>query len=107
MSNSNIQNEIFILLGIVLIGVIIGVAVYYGLRSKKDKHHKHHRKVGGCGGTRWGCCPDGDTPKYDSRGSNCVPKPGHHHRVGGCNGTRWGCCPNGVTPARGPHHRGC
>ena len=21
--------------------------------------------IGGCSGTRWGCCPDGMTPRYD------------------------------------------
>ena len=28
-------------------------------------------EVGGCGGTRYGCCPDGKTPKRDEVGSNC------------------------------------
>ena len=27
--------------------------------------------VGGCGGTRFGCCPDGKTAKADEAGSNC------------------------------------
>jgi hypothetical protein len=27
--------------------------------------------VGGCAGTRYGCCPDGKTPKMNFNGSNC------------------------------------
>jgi hypothetical protein len=28
-------------------------------------------KIGGCAGTRYGCCPDGNTAKVDQNGSNC------------------------------------
>lgn len=27
--------------------------------------------IGGCAGTRYGCCPNSSTPKYDYTGSNC------------------------------------
>jgi len=27
--------------------------------------------IGGCAGTRYGCCPDGVTAKIDAAGSNC------------------------------------
>jgi len=27
--------------------------------------------IGGCAGTRYGCCPDGRTPKMNTIGSNC------------------------------------
>lgn len=27
--------------------------------------------IGGCSGTRYGCCPNGVTPKVDYVGSNC------------------------------------
>jgi hypothetical protein len=27
--------------------------------------------IGGCAGTRYGCCPDGRTPKMNYNGSNC------------------------------------
>lgn len=30
------------------------------------------RIVGGCEGTRFGCCPDGFTSKANPRGSNCL-----------------------------------
>jgi hypothetical protein len=31
--------------------------------------------VGGCSGTRYGCCPGNDTAKNDDVGSNCSPYP--------------------------------
>ena len=50
--------------------------------------------IGGCAGTRYGCCPsDGVTAKVDNQGSNC-PAP---LLIGGCAGTRYGCCKDGVT----------
>ena len=67
--------------------------------------------VGGCSGTRYGCCPDEITPKYNPHGTNCRPGPRPHprpgprphpsphprpskqHMIGGCSGTRYGCCP--------------
>ena len=33
---------------------------------------EHHKNIGGCSGTKWGCCPDRITPKYNSKGSNCI-----------------------------------
>ncbi len=32
---------------------------------------KPQKMIGGCGGTRYGCCPDNYTPKMDTEGSNC------------------------------------
>ena len=29
------------------------------------------KPVGGCAGTRYGCCPNNQTPKLDPRGTNC------------------------------------
>ena len=31
----------------------------------------HEKIIGGCAGTRYGCCPDNYTPKIDTQGSNC------------------------------------
>jgi hypothetical protein len=30
------------------------------------------KPVGGCAGTRYGCCPNNQTPKINPQGSNCV-----------------------------------
>jgi hypothetical protein len=30
------------------------------------------KSIGGCNGTRYGCCPDNNTPKRDPSGSNCL-----------------------------------
>ena len=48
--------------------------------------------IGGCAGTRYGCCPNNVTAKINEVGSNCISK-----QIGGCAGTRYGCCPNNVT----------
>ena len=29
------------------------------------------KPIGGCAGTRYGCCPNGTTPKANFLGSNC------------------------------------
>jgi len=59
----------------------------YGFALKKPGHHKKHSPhsglIGGCAGTRWGCCADGHTPKADESGSNCKGKThqGHKHHA--------------------------
>ena len=59
--------------------------------------------IGGCSGTRYGCCPDNYTPKFNSIGTNC---PGYYPinptPIGGCGGTRYGCCPDNYTPKIDP-----
>lgn len=32
------------------------------------------KPIGGCAGTRYGCCPNNQTPKIDEHGSNCMLK---------------------------------
>ena len=74
-------------------------------RKHRNEHNrdwwKHHKHIGGCAGTRYGCCDDGVTAKRNFYGKNCPssPKP-HHHKdiVGGCAGTQYGCCDDGTSP---------
>lgn len=90
------DNPLVVLLGVIFLAIIIGLIVYIIIDFTSGKRHQHYI-FGGCEGTRWGCCPDDITPKYDHQGSNCIPQHHHHHKgyVGGCSGTRWGCCPDG------------
>jgi len=32
------------------------------------------KPIGGCAGTRYGCCPNNNTPKINEQGSNCLVK---------------------------------
>jgi hypothetical protein len=32
------------------------------------------KPIGGCAGTRYGCCPNNTTPKINEQGSNCLLK---------------------------------
>ena len=76
-------------------------------KSREDhERERNHDIVGGCAGTRYGCCYDGTTAKVDDRGSNCPhkpgpkpdPKPPHHKKdIGGCAGEQYGCCEDGAT----------
>jgi hypothetical protein len=72
-------------------------------KSREDhERERNHDIVGGCAGTRYGCCYDGVTAKVDDRGSNCPhkprpkpePKPPHKK---GCAGEQYGCCEDGTT----------
>ena len=83
-------------------------------RPERKSHEDHERErnhniVGGCAGTRYGCCYDGETARADYSGSNCPhrrpepkphpepkPKP-HKDIIGGCAGTQYGCCDDGTT----------
>jgi hypothetical protein len=86
-------------------------------RKSREDHdrERNHDIVGGCAGTRYGCCYDGTTAKVDHRGSNCPhkhrqnpdpkpdpkphpePKPHHKKNIGGCEGEQYGCCEDGKT----------
>lgn len=49
--------------------------------------------IGGCAGSRWGCCPDYTTTKYDAEGSNCVEE---GEKIP-CESSWFGCCNDGET----------
>ena len=98
-----VLNQTLIFFGVILIGVIIGIAIYYGLENKKKPKH-YHKIIEDVKEQ------DGDVVQMVLT-QNLIEKeltiPRHHHKVGGCAGTRWGCCPDGRTTAKGPHDKGC
>jgi hypothetical protein len=64
----------------------------HGTGSDPRRHHTdRHHLIGGCHGTRFGCCPDGKTASNHS-GSNCSTKTKLM-----CGESKFGCCPDGVT----------
>jgi len=69
------NNHLFILIGIIIISFLIGLAVYAIIQATQNKKIHKHNIFGGCLATRWGCCPDMVTPKYDQAGTNCIPLP--------------------------------
>jgi hypothetical protein len=74
----------------------------------RPERRKRHEDIGGCAGTRFGCCDDGVTAKRNYHGSNCPPHP-HHHKdiIGGCAGTKYGCCDDGVTAKKDEKGSNC
>ena len=76
------------------INVLIFTATLLFIRLLKFRFipaKRNKRIIGGCKGTRYGCCPDGVKPCMDSTCSNCEKV------IGGCKGTEFGCCPDGKT----------
>ena len=73
-----------------------------GITVKYDSKGTNCNIKGGCEGTIYGCCPDQLTPKRDEQGMNCYNNP-----IGGCNGTRYGCCPDQLTPKRDDQGSNC
>jgi hypothetical protein len=98
-----------------VLAFVFGIPKKDSLRPERKSREDHERErnhniVGGCAGTRYGCCYDGTIAKTDYRGSNCPhrprphpdPKPEpepHHHKkkIGGCDGEQYGCCEDGVS----------
>ena len=70
--------------------------------SDPRKHHTdRHHLIGGCRGTRFGCCPDGKTTRNQS-GSTCSTKTKLM-----CSESKFGCCPDGVTARRDKNGSNC
>lgn len=107
------MNPIILLIVLILCGIIAGLIAYLILEAKKKKKTNTYLLTS-CEGTRWGCCPDGITPKYDPEGRNCrAPCMGQKKKTGGDMITKcgeepkYGFCPDGVTPRMGPTDFGC
>ena len=100
-----------------VLAFVFGIPKKDNLRPKRPERKSHedherernHNIVGGCAGTRYGCCYDSEIAKADYHGSNCPhrrpepkphpepkPKP-HKDIIGGCKGSEFGCCPDGKT----------
>lgn len=69
------NNPLFILISVIIFAFLIGLATFAIIEAVKNKKHNKHTIIGGCLATRWGCCPDMVTPKYDEAGTNCIPTP--------------------------------
>ena len=88
-------------------------------RRRRERDHRYnpsHNNIGGCGGTRYGCCDDMTTRRANWDGTNCPDyKPHHRPRpgpkpqptpptpptpVGGCTSMPHGCCPGSTTIAK-------
>jgi hypothetical protein len=100
-----------------VLAFVFGIPKKDSLRPERKSREDHERQrnnniVGGCAGTRYGCCYDGETAKANYHGSNCPhrhdphphpepkpePKPEPHKDIiGGCGGSEFGCCPDGKT----------
>ncbi len=64
------KNYLVILIGIIILSFVVGIATYFIIEAVHGK--KKYSSKPDCSKTRWGCCLDGFTPKYDSQGSNCL-----------------------------------
>ena len=62
---------------LIVILIITVIALIYVTKNQESVYVTPHvdvnvrKPIGGCAGTRYGCCPNGSTPKTDSSGSNC------------------------------------
>jgi hypothetical protein len=61
--------------------------------------------LGGCSGTRYGCCHDTNIMCQNPECSNCVLS--NRGTIGGCAGTEYGCCADGIKNCRDPHCMNC
>ena len=57
--------------------------------------------LGGCLGTEYGCCPDGETSCQTQDCKSCFIE------IGGCLGTAYGCCPDGETSCQTQDCKAC
>lgn len=91
---------------ILLIVVIVLALTMEGEKIKTwFKSTSEFKKVwiGGCAGSRFGCCPDGTTTRLDQDGTNCVEQV----LVGGCKESEFGCCPDGLSAKIDKEGRNC
>ena len=61
-------NPFILLIGIMILAFLVGLLTYLIIEGL----HPQYKIIGNCKLTRWGCCDDGSTPKYDQKGTNCI-----------------------------------
>jgi hypothetical protein len=81
--NSSSGTKFQTILLFLIIFLVAGGIIYYYYNEKKQSKNPSSTTyivpvpgvpshvIGGCAGTRYGCCPDGRTARADMRGSNC------------------------------------
>jgi hypothetical protein len=71
---------LFIVLGLIIFMVIINhIVIITPIQTQTQTQTQvvpvpvpvPVKPIGGCAGTRYGCCPNGTTPKANFLGSNC------------------------------------
>jgi hypothetical protein len=71
---------VIVLLSIALIALIVHMLGTSTInRSYSHKHKRHwypwnknkRQQIGGCAGTKYGCCPNSQIPKLNALGTNC------------------------------------
>ena len=72
-----------------------------GRERERNRRYNPYPDIGGCGGTRYGCCDDLYTPREDWHGTNCSdykpkPTPPTPTPIGTCATSQYGCCPGGM-----------
>lgn len=80
--NSSSGTKFQTILLFLIIFLVAGGIIYYYYNEKKQGGSSSTtyivpvpgvppHVIGGCAGTRYGCCPNGRTARVDMRGSNC------------------------------------
>ena len=81
----NSNNIVLTLVIVIIIVIAIAVIAYFAenngsttnifpvIRPRRPNrpNRPSNKIIGGCAGTRWGCCPDGRTARTDKHGRNC------------------------------------
>jgi len=63
--------QILYILCLVLLVVFFIQVIFGNIPVPPNPPNPKNPLIGGCAGTRYGCCPDGRTPKMNFNGSNC------------------------------------
>jgi hypothetical protein len=74
--SSNTQTILIIVLSVSTLSLLIYLLMNQlsntsGQYLQIQTNNPTNRILGGCAGTRWGCCPDGYSARNDPFGTNC------------------------------------